>query len=230
MENSQIKVIVTGVTGMVGEGVLHECILSPFIDEILVIGRKPCGVQNDKVKELILPNFIQPDGLLDVVKDYDACFFCLGVSSIGMNEADYTENTYTLTLGFAEAILPNNPELSFIYVSGVGTDRTENGRIMWARVKGRTENDLALLGFKRFYAFRPSMIFPTPGLKNALSFYRYINWLYPVLRKLMPSMVSTLVEVGKSMIYLALKGIDKNVIEVRDIVETSKNYDLLSKK
>jgi hypothetical protein len=229
MEKSQIKVIITGVTGMVGEGVLHECLLSPFIQEVLIIGRRPCGIQHAKIKELILADFMQPAEITPLVKDYDACFFCLGVSSLGMKEIDYTQKTHQLTTAFAKAILPNNANMSFVYVSGVGTDRTENGRIMWARVKGKTENDLTLMGFKRFYAFRPSLIFPTVGLKNALPFYRYVQWMYPFLRKWMPSMVSTLEEVGKSMIYLGLKGCDKNVIEVKDIVETSQNYDLLLK-
>lgn len=230
MEKSKIKVIVTGVTGMVGEGVLHECLKSPYIEEVLVIGRKPCGKNHVKMKELILPNFLQPEALKTEVKDYDACFFCLGVSSLGMKEADYTEKTHTLTLGFAEAIIDNNPNMTFIYVSGVGTDRTENGKIMWARVKGRTENDLRLLGFKQFFAFRPSLIFPTKGLSHTLSFYHYINWMYPLLRVIMPSMVSTLKEVGQSMIYLTVNGSEKNVIEVKDIVETSQKYDHLIKK
>ncbi|MHA8051790.1 NAD-dependent epimerase/dehydratase family protein [Aquirufa sp. ROCK-SH2] len=229
MEKSKIKVIVTGVTGMVGEGVLHECLESPFIEEVLVISRKPSGKSDPKLKEIILPDFLKPAELSSKVKGYDACFFCLGVSSLGMKEADYTEKTHTLTLGFAEAIIDNNPNMTFIYVSGVGTDRTENGKIMWARVKGRTENDLRLVGFKSFYAFRPSLIFPTKGLSHTLSFYKYINWMYPLLRAIMPSMVSTLQEVGKSMIYLALLGSDKNVIEVKDIVETSKEYDRLIK-
>ncbi|MHA8067223.1 NAD-dependent epimerase/dehydratase family protein [Aquirufa sp. ROCK2-A2] len=230
MEKSQIKVIITGATGMVGEGVLHECLLSPYIAEILVIGRKPCGVQDAKLKEIILTDFLQPASLTKQVKNYDACFFCLGVSSIGMNESDYTEKTHTLTLGFAEAILPGNPDLTFVYVSGVGTDRTESGRVMWARVKGRTENDLALLGFSRFYAFRPSLIFPTSGLKHALRFYQYINWMYPFLKKTIPSMVSTLAEVGKSMIFLGIEEFEKNVVDVNDIRDISRKYDQLVKE
>lgn len=229
MEKSKIKVIVTGVTGMVGEGVLHECLNSPFIDEVLVIGRKLCGKSHPKLTEIILPDFLKPKALESQVKEFDACFFCLGVSSLGMKEADYTEKTHTLTLGFAKAIVNNNPNMSFIYVSGVGTDRTENGKLMWARVKGRTENELQLVGFKNFFAFRPSLIFPTKGLSNALVFYKYINWMYPFLKIAIPSMISTLTEVGKSMIYLALKGSDKSVIEVKDIVETSKAYDRLIK-
>jgi uncharacterized protein YbjT (DUF2867 family) len=229
MEKSKIKVIITGVTGMVGEGVLHECLQSPFIEEVLVISRKPCGKNHPLLQEIILPDFLQPEALKSTIKDYDACFFCLGVSSIGMKEAEYTEKTHTLTLGFAEALVDNNPNMTFIYVSGVGTDRTESGKIMWARVKGRTENDLRLLGFNNFFAFRPSLIFPTKGLSNTLAFYKYILWMYPILKAIVPSMVSTLKEVGKSMIYLALKGAEKNVIEVRDIVETSKEYDRLLK-
>jgi uncharacterized protein YbjT (DUF2867 family) len=229
MEKSKIKVIVTGVTGMVGEGVLHECLNSPFIEEVLVIGRKLCGKTHPKLTEIVLPDFLKPEALKSKVKDYDACFFCLGVSSIGMKESDYTEKTHTLTIGFAKAIVENNPNMSFMYVSGVGTDRTENSKIMWARVKGRTENDLQLMGFENFYAFRPSLIFPTKGLSNALAFYTYINWMYPVLRTFIPSMVSTLTEVGKSMIYLALNRSAKNVIEVKDIIETSKEYDQLVK-
>ncbi|MHA8054242.1 NAD-dependent epimerase/dehydratase family protein [Aquirufa sp. Wall-65K1] len=222
MKNSKIKVIVTGVTGMVGEGVLQECLLSPHVEEVLVISRRPSGKSHPKLKEIILKDFYQTEELQDQVKGYDACYFCLGVTSIGKNEAVYTRLTYDLTLGFAKSIEKNNPELTFIYVSGKSTDSTEKGSLMWARVKGKTENDLRKLRFKAAYAFRPGMLHPTEGLQHALPFYKYINWMYPFLRWAAPNMVCTLKELGQAMIAVTIHGYDKTAIEVADIVRLSK--------
>lgn len=222
MNYAKIKVIVTGVTGMVGEGVMHECLLSPHVEEVLVISRRPTGKTDPKLKEIILQDFYSPAALEEKVQGYDACYFCLGVTSIGKNEAEYTHLTYDLTLGFAKAIKKHNPDMTFVYVSGKGTDSSEKGSLMWARVKGKTENDLMKLNFKAVFAFRPSMLHPTPGLQHTLSFYKYINWMYPFLRKFAPQMVCTLRELGQSMIAVTLKGYDKSVIEVADIVHLSK--------
>lgn len=222
MKNSKIKVIVTGVTGMVGEGVMHECLLSPHVEEVLVISRCPSGKSHPKLKEIILKDFYQTEELEEQVKGYDACYFCLGVTSIGKNEAAYTQVTYDLTLGFAKAIEKYNPQLTFVYVSGKSTDATEKGSLMWARVKGKTENDLRKLHFKAVYAFRPGMIHPTPDLQHALPFYQYINWMYPFLRWIAPNMVCTLKELGQAMIAVTIHGYDKSVIEVADIVHLSK--------
>ena len=148
---------------------------------------------------------------------YNACFFCLGVSSIGMKEPEYTKISYTLTMNVAQTLSRLNPEMTFCYVSGAGTDSTEKGKIMWARVKGKTENDLAKLPFKAVYAFRPTFIRPTKGLKNALSFYKYINWLYPIVHPLFPNFFGTLKEVGLAMINCVRFGAEKRILDSKDI-------------
>lgn len=217
-----MKVIITGATGMVGEGVLHECLQHPQVEAVLVVGRRACGVSHPKLKEILHSDFFDLSSVEAQLAGYDACFFCLGVSSVGMNEADFTHMTHTLTLHFAETVCRQNPAMTFGYISGSGTDSTEQGRLMWARVKGKTENDLMRLPFKRAYAFRPGYMHPTPGLKNTLPYYKYFTWLYPVLRALLPGMVSTLKEMGLAMINSALYGYDKQVLEVRDIVTLAK--------
>ena len=213
-----MKVIITGVTGMVGEGALHEAILSPLVQKILIIGRRPCGIQHAKIEELILPDFLNPGQALDGVKGYDACFFCLGVSSIGMDKPTYETMTHTLTLTFAKAILPNNPDLAFLYVSGAGTDSTEKGRQHWARVKGRTENDLFRSGFKSAYALRPGYMHPTPGLKNTNKWAKYVTWMYPIAKAIAPRHIMTLGEVGRAMIELAQNGSAKKILEAPDLL------------
>lgn len=218
----KISVIITGVTGMVGEGVLHECILSDKIDRILVFGRRPCGIAHPKVKEVVHSNFLDISPVADQLKGYDACFFCLGVSSVGMKEPEFHKMTYTLTMHVAETISTGTPGMVFCYVSGKGTDTTEKGSVMWARVKGRTENDLMKLPFRHVYNFRPGLMRPTPGLKNTLKAYKYIAWLYPVLRKLTPGYASTLAEVGLAMIHVATAGYPKQILEVKDIVAAAK--------
>jgi uncharacterized protein YbjT (DUF2867 family) len=217
MENSKIKVIITGVTGMVGEGVMHEALESPFVSEVLAISRKSTGLSHPKLKEYQLSDFFQPEELANVVKGYDACLFCLGVTSIGKSEAEFTHLTYDLTLGFAHVLADVNPDMSFSYISGTGTDTSENGRIMWARVKGKTENDLQKLGFRKVYAFRPGYLSPTKGLKNTLPYYAYIDWMYPLFRLLAPGAVSTLRELGLAMLEASVFGSKKVHVEVRDI-------------
>jgi uncharacterized protein YbjT (DUF2867 family) len=215
-------VIVTGATGMVGEGVLHECLLHPEIEKVLIINRKPSGVSHPKLEEVLHENFHDITSKEDKLVGYDACFFCLGVSSIGMNEDRYHHLTYDLTMHVAKTLLKLNPDLVFCYVSGVGTDSTEMGRSMWASVKGKTENHLLLLGFKDAYMFRPGFMYPTPGLKNTLKYYRFFNWMYPAMRKIFPKYVSTLKELGLAMIQVVTDGYDKSVIEVEDIVSLAR--------
>jgi uncharacterized protein YbjT (DUF2867 family) len=217
----KIKAIVTGVTGMVGEGVAHECLLHPDVEEVLVIVRRPSGMRHPKLKEIVHSDFFNVDALAETVKGYNACYFCLGVSSVGMNEADYTKMTHTLTMGFAGMLAKANPDITFCYVSGASTDSTEKGRMMWARVKGRTENDLMKL-FRNAYMFRPGYMHPTRGLKNTIKFYKYITWMYPFMRVVMKNSVSTLAELGQAMISVTQKGYDKKVLEVKDIVKAAK--------
>lgn len=220
--NEKVKAIITGATGMVGEGVLHECLLHPQVESVLVINRKPCSVLHPKLKEIIHADFFDISPIAEQLTAYNACFFCLGVSSVGMKEPEYYRLTYNLTLNFAQTLSDQNKGMTFCYVSGSGTDSTESGRSMWARVKGKTENDLTKLPFKQFYAFRPGYMHPTPGLKNVPPYYKYLIWMYPFFRKVFPNFVSTLAEVGLAMINVTMFGYEKKVLEVKDILTLSK--------
>lgn len=215
----KIRAIITGATGMVGEGVLHECLLHPEVEHVLVINRKPCGVSHPKLKEIIHSNFFDLSAIEAQLKNYNACFFCLGVTSIGLKEPEYHRLTYDLTIHVAETLLKLNPGLTFCYVSGASTDSTEKGNSMWARVKGKTENKVIQLFSPKGFAFRPGYMQPTKGLKNTLKFYNAVAWLYPLLHALFPTRVSTLREVGLAMINVVIKGYPKSVLEVKDIVQ-----------
>ena len=214
---NKLHVIVTGATGMVGEGVLQEALESEAVEKVLVINRKPCGILHSKLSEVIHDNFFDLTPIADLLRPYDACFFCLGVSSVGKKEPEFYRLTYTLTLHVATLLSQLNPQMTFCYISGAGTDSSENGKMMWARVKGKTENALKKLPFKKVYHFRPGLLQPTPGLKNTLPYYRYINWLLPVVNLLAPKYISTLKKLGKAMITAASKGYEKDVLEVKDI-------------
>lgn len=219
----KIRAIITGATGMVGEGVMHECLNNPNVEEVLIINRRPSGFSHPKLKEVVHANFMDLSPVATQLKGYNACYFCLGVSSVGMSDEDYYRNTYELTIHFAQTVLKQNPEgVTFCYVSGSGTDSTEKGRLGWARVKGKTENELLRMGFKQAFMFRPGYMQPTPGLKNALSGYKYIGWLYPVLKVIAPNSVSTLKVVGDAMINVTLRGFAKNILEVADIKAAGK--------
>ncbi len=217
-----IKVIITGATGMVGEGVLHECLHHPSVSTILIVNRKPSGIVHNKVKEIIHADFFDLSPIESELTGYNACFFCLGMSSVGMNEADFTRGAYTLTMHVAETLAKLNPNMTFCYISGAGTDSTEKGRQMWARVKGKTENDLMKLPFKRVYNFRPGYLQPTKGLRNTLPYYKYFSWLYPILRHIASKYMSTLSELGRAMIHSVNRGYGKQILEVKDIIELAK--------
>ena len=218
----KIRAIITGSTGMVGEGVLHECLQHPDVETVLVINRKPCGVSHPKLKEILHDNFFDFSSIESQLINYNACFFCLGVSSVGMKENEFRHLTYDLTMHVAQTLSKLNSGMTFCYISGSGTDSTEKGRMMWARVKGKTENDLMKLPFKKAYMFRPGYIQPTEGLKNTLSAYRYISWMYPALRKFFPNYACSLREIGIAMINCVIKGYHKNILEVKDIVALAK--------
>ncbi len=217
-----IKAIITGATGMVGEGILHECLHHPAVSSILLINRKPSGIVHHHVKEIIHADFYNLAAIESELEGYNACFFCLGTTSVGKNEADFTRITYDLTMHVAKTLSKLNPDMTFCYISGAGTDSTEKGRQMWARVKGKTENDLMKLPFKRVYNFRPGYMQPTPGLKNTLPYYKYVSWLYPILRPIASKYMSTLTELGRAMIHSVNRGYGKQVLEVRDIIELAK--------
>jgi len=218
----KIKVIITGATGMVGEGVLHECLLHPDVESVLAINRKPCGVKHEKLNEIIHKNLFDLSSIEDQLTGYNACYFCAGLSSVGKNEDEYKLITYDLTMHFANTLVKLNPDMIFCYVSGVGTDSTEKGRSMWARVKGKTENDLLKLPFKSAYMFRPGYIQPTKGLKNTYKAYKLFAPFYPILKLIFPKYVTTLGEIGLAMINVTLYGSSKQILECRDIVQQLK--------
>jgi nucleoside-diphosphate-sugar epimerase len=220
--DTKIRAIITGATGMVGEGVLNECLNHPQVEAVLIINRKPSGFSHIKLKEIIHPDFFDLSAIADQLSGYNACYFCLGVSSIGMKEPEYYRLTYTLTMHFAETLIKQNADITFCYVSGGSTDSSEKGKVMWARVKGKTENDLAKLPFKQEFNFRPGLMKAAKNAKNVLTYYKYFIWMYPFLRAVFPKFVSTLAEVGQAMINVTLRGYDKQVLEVKDIVEVAK--------
>jgi len=219
----KIRAIITGATGMVGEGVLLECLQNNNVEQVLALGRKSCSYTNPKLKEIVHANLYDLSSVENELHNYNACYFCLGTTSIGKNEEEYTKISYTLTMHIASTLSKLNPGMTFCYVSGAATDSTEKGRSMWARVKGKTENDLMKLPFRQVFNFRPGFMKPTAGQKNALSFYKYVNWLYPVLRFAFPNFVTTLQEVALAMINCTLNGYEKKILEVKDIVALSKN-------
>ena len=214
-----LNVLLTGATGMVGEGVLHECLQNSKVGQVLVIGRRTCGLSHPKLTELLLPDLTGIAAYSDRLKGYNACFFCAGISSVGISKDEYFQKTYTLTLRFAEALFAVNPNLVFEHISGSGTDSSEKCSSAWARVKGKTENDLQKIGFKAVYNFRPGYMHPTPGLKNVPKAYKYFQWLYPVVRRLFPKFATTLQELALAQINAACFGFPKSVIEVPDIVK-----------
>ncbi len=203
---------------MVGEGVLHECLQDEGVEQVLVVGRKPCGVSHPKLTEIIHADFFDWSAIENRLSGYNACFFCLGVSSVGMKEPEFYHLTYELTMHCAQTLSRQNPDMTFCYISGSGTDSTEKGRTMWARVKGKTENDLIKLPFRAVYNFRPGYMQPTKGLKNTLPYYKYVTWMYPALRFAFPGFVTTLKEMAQAMINSARYGYEKQVLEVKDIL------------
>jgi uncharacterized protein YbjT (DUF2867 family) len=213
----KIKAIIFGSTGMVGEGVLHMALGHPDVESVLVIGRKSCEVKRPKLKELLHNDFYDYSGIEEHLAGYNACFFCLGVSSVGMTEKDYTRVTYDLTMEAAKTLSRLNPDMTFCYVSGAGTDSTEKGRIMWARVKGRVENRLMELPFKSVSLFRPGFIKPIKGLRHAHTISKAVGMMYPLFKVISPKYVCTLEEVGLAMIQAAKAGPSRQIIENKDI-------------
>ncbi|QMV17359.1 NAD-dependent epimerase/dehydratase family protein [Granulicella sp. 5B5] len=212
-----LKIILTGATGLVGEGVLLECLQNPAIEQVLIVNRKHFDLAHPKLRELLVPDFMHLEAVTDQLSGYDACFYCAGISSAGMSEPDYTHITYDITLHFAATLLALNPQMTFCFISGAQTDSTEKGRIMWARVKGRTENALATLGFAHEVNLRPGFMKPMPGQRNVRSYYRIFAALFPVLIKLFPNQGCTLQDLARAMIHTALTGAPKPILENKDI-------------
>jgi uncharacterized protein YbjT (DUF2867 family) len=209
-----MKVIITGATGMVGEGVLLACLQNAAVSAVLIVSRKHYDLQHVKMKEMIVPDFFQLSQFADQLRNYDACFFCAGISSVGMKEDKYTHITYHTTLAFAKTLLALNSNMVFSYVSGSHTDSSEKGRLMWARVKGRTENALAALPFKAEYNFRPGIMLPFPGQQNWKAVYKFIARVIGVFA---PKSVLTMQQVGQAMLNAVSKGYSKNILEIADI-------------
>jgi hypothetical protein len=209
-----MNVIITGVTGMVGEGVLFECLRNNKVNKVLSISRRSYPLEHPKLTQLIIPDFTKLDKFEDQIRDYNACFYCAGISSVGMKEDPYTSFTYNTTLAFAKAVLKANPGISFCYVSGRSTDSTEKGKIMWARVKGRTENALRALSFKCEFNFRPAAMYPFPGQKNWNTFYKII---VRIISFFSSRNILSMEEVGKAMINAVDTGFPGSILEVKDI-------------
>jgi len=213
----KIKAIIFGATGMVGEGVLLQALDHPDVVSVLVIGRRSCGRKHQKLKEIIHNDFYNYTSIEENLKGYNACFFCLGVSSLGMNEKDYYHVTYDLTMQAASALSKLNPDMTFCYVSGTGTDSSEKGRLMWARVKGKTENHLMALPFKTVYLFRPGFMKPVDGQQNIKSVFKVVTFIYPVIKMIFPNSGCKLEDLGTAMIMAAKVGYSKNILRNKDI-------------
>jgi uncharacterized protein YbjT (DUF2867 family) len=216
-----MKVLLFGATGMVGQGVLRECLLESNVEKVVTVVRKPTGRMHEKLTELVQPDLATLASLEPQLTGFDACFFCVGVSALGMSEAEYTRLTYDLTLGVARTLLRTSPDLTFVYVSGTGTDSSEKGRMMWARVKGRTENALLSMPFRAAYMFRPGAIMPLHGIRSSTRWYNLayavIGPIYPLLRRIAPTMITTTEQLGRAMIAVARNGYSTHVLETADI-------------
>jgi uncharacterized protein YbjT (DUF2867 family) len=216
-----MRVLIFGGTGMVGQGVLRECLLDPDVDVVRTVGRSATGVEHPKLRETVHSDLMNYSGIEADLSGFDACFFCLGVSSAGMSEPEYESVTYGITIAAAQTLSRLNPDMTFVYVSGSGTDSSEKGRVMWARVKGKTENALLRLPFKGAYMFRLAGIQAVHGERSKTTAYRvaysFIKPLLPLLRRLFPGYILTTEEIGRAMILVAKRGAPKKILESSDI-------------
>ncbi len=221
-----MKVVIFGATGMVGKGVLLECLDDARVEDVLLVSRHRTDVSHPKIREIVQSDFTEFRSLQTAFADLDACFYCLGVTAVGLSESQYHQLTYDLTLSAATALAPATAgRLTFCYVSGEGTDSTERGRIMWARVKGKTENALLRLPFKAAFMFRPGYIQPLRGIRSKTRWYQALydvmGPLYPILRRLFPRYVTTTVNIGRAMIHVAATGSSKQILSSADINQLS---------
>jgi uncharacterized protein YbjT (DUF2867 family) len=215
-----MKVIIFGATGMIGQGVLRECLLDAGVERVLSVGRSATGVQHAKLTELVPPDMWRYQSIEQALSGFDACFYCLGVSSAGMAEADYDRVTFGIAVAAAETLARLNPAMTFVFVSGAGSDSSERGRIMWARVKGKTENAILRL-FKSAYVFRPGVVQPLHGVRSRTAAYRALYAvtapLLPLLRRMMPGYILTTEQFGRAMLVVARRGAPRRVLESKDI-------------
>jgi uncharacterized protein YbjT (DUF2867 family) len=216
-----MNVILFGATGMVGQGILRECLLDPDVQLVLSVVRTTSGQQHEKLHELLHSNFFDYSEIESQLTGFDACFFSLGVSSAGMDEAKYTHLTYDLTLSAATTLARLSPQMTFLYVSGAGTDSTERGLSMWARIKGKTENDILKLSFRAAYMFRPGFIQPLHGIRSKTRLYQTVytllNPILPLLKFILPQYVTTTEQVGRAMLQVAKHGYPRPILESKDI-------------
>ena len=217
-----MKIIIFGASGMVGQGVLKECLLADDVKEVTVVGRKNLDIQNSKLKQVITADLHQTD-YLNNIQNFDACFFCLGISASGLSEQQYHATTYDLTIQIAKALETNHPNMTFIYVSGSGTDSSEQGKVMWARVKGKTENALLRMNFKAVYLFRPAIIQPLDGIQSKTKsyrlFYKIMNPILPLIKRLSPLSILTTSSIGVAMLNAVRSGYPTHILEVKDIAQ-----------
>jgi len=212
-----LKVIITGSTGMVGEGIMQVCLNHPSVEKVLILNRRSAGVKHHKLTEILHWDFTNLVPVADQLLGYDACYHCMGISSVGAEKDYYYQVTYMMSMELGKTLSRLNPGMVFCYVSGAGTDETETSKLEWARLKGRTENELAQLPFKKMYAYRPGFIKPIPGAAHAHAFYNYINWLFPFGKNLFPNGFNTMEELGLSMINLTLHPADINILRGKEI-------------
>lgn len=216
-----MKTLLFGATGMIGQGVLRECLLDPNVQLIQTIGRTVTGQNNAKLREIAHPDLLHYSSIESQLVGFDACFFCLGVSSAGMKDEEYERITLGITLAAAETLCRLNPQMTFVYVSGAGTDSTEGGRSHWARIKGKTENALLRLPFRAAYMFRPGFIQPLHGVESRTSlyrlFYKVAGPLIPLFRLIAPNSILTTEQIGRAMLAVATQGAPKHILETKDI-------------
>jgi uncharacterized protein YbjT (DUF2867 family) len=223
-----VRVLIFGATGMVGQGVLRECLAAPDVDQVKTIGRTLTGQRHLKLRELVHAEMWHYEGIDEELAGFDACFFCIGVSSAGprMDEQKYTHITYDMTLAVANALLRLNPHIVFVYVSGVGADSTEKSKVMWERVRGKTENALLALPFRGVYIFRPGMIQPLDGIQSKTQAYRIFYSVFkpvlPLLRRALPNQIVTTAQMGQAMLNAVRRGANKRVLETQDIAALSR--------
>jgi uncharacterized protein YbjT (DUF2867 family) len=216
-----MNALIFGATGMIGQGVLRECLLDPDVGIVLTVGRSATGQKHEKLRELVHGDLLDFSAVESQLEGFDACFFCLGVTSAGLTEEQYQRVTYDIAMAAARTLVKLNPGMTFVFVSGTGTDGTESGRTMWARVKGKTENALLRLPFKAAYMFRPAFIQPLHGIKSKTKSYRFfyalLGPLFPVMKKLFPKHMTTTEQLGRAMIKVVKQGAPKQVLEAEDI-------------
>jgi len=218
-----VNVLIFGSTGMIGQGVLRECLLDPGVQRVIVINRRPGGKTDPKLREIVRKDLVDLSSIEGELRGIDACYFCLGVSSLGLSEEEYTRITYDLTMSIAQTLVRLNPGMTFIYVSGASTDSSERGRMMWARVKGRTENALLQLPFGGVYMFRPGAIIPLHGIRSSTSWYNtlyaILRPLFPIVKRIVPTAVTSTDQVGRAMLSVTRNGYSTRVLEMKDLVE-----------